>query len=389
MNFLVILLAQAAIFIAVFFAQHYRENEKDMEWRSYFFCKLVSITAKTDLFANNSLAITKERRKVDQLTMELFYPFDKYYRPEIDKVPFQDLNIPVTPQKDVLTGEVRDSILIRIYTPVPNAQLENKLRPVIVWHHGGGWVVGSAVGDHLVGTKLAYESNYIVVNVDYRMSPNFPFPIPADDCYAVLQWIGDHIAEYGGDASKIIVTGESAGGNLAAAMVYKSLAEADKQATCDAAGEPHCDAEPLRGAIVGTILVSAALDNQTNLTVAIERDDSAFSSYLAVRVRELYQGSEGWNEEIRSNPYFAPMIAPSHIFGRFPATVIVVAYYDLITPENNRFAEKLQAHGRPVSLNTYPMTIHWFYGKLMLSRHGDEALVHSLNEVKRLLQWVV
>jgi acetyl esterase len=359
-----------------------------MEWRSTIFAKTAFLIMGDAFPANNSVSVANERIKID-LTTQVFFSHGKFMRPEIGKVPFQDVHIPVTLQKDSMS-ETKDTILIRIYTPATAAETVNKLnklRPVIVWYHGGGWVLGSAVGEHIVCTKLALESNYIVVNVDYRMAPNFPFPVPPNDSYEALQWVSDHIAEYGGDASQIIVAGESAGGNLATAMIYKSISEADKHNTCQESEQQTCSAAPLRGKIVGAIVVSAALDNDTNTTEAKEYDHSSGILQLSTMAwfRELYQGSPGWNEEIRSDPLYAPLLTPKSILERYPPTVFVLAKYDVLTHENVLMVKKLEAENRPVSMAIYPSTIHWFYGKTILSGHGDEALAQSVRDLKRLL----
>ncbi len=101
--------------------------------------------------------------------------------------------------------------------------------------------------------------------------------------------------------------------------------------------------------------------------------------------REVYQGSPGWNERVRSDPLYAPLLTPKHILKRYPPSVFILARYDLLTHENMQFIEKLQAHQREVSVKVYPTTIHWFFGKSVISKYADDAVLHSVKELKRLL----
>ena len=94
--------------------------------------------------------------------------------------------------------------------------------PVLVWFHGGGWTIGSATDASATCRDLAAQAGCVVVNVDYRLAPEHPFPQPLDDAVAVYRWCLDHAEEIGGDASRIAVGGDSAGGYLATALCLDS-----------------------------------------------------------------------------------------------------------------------------------------------------------------------
>ena len=104
-----------------------------------------------------------------------------------------------------------DGVPVRVYRPSPDADL-----PVFVYFHGGGWAIGSVEQFDLIARQLANASDAIVVSVDYRLAPEHPFPAPLDDCWRALEWTAKHAAEFGGDATRLAVMGDSAGGNLAA-----------------------------------------------------------------------------------------------------------------------------------------------------------------------------
>ncbi|MEZ5205542.1 MAG: alpha/beta hydrolase [Acidimicrobiales bacterium] len=89
---------------------------------------------------------------------------------------------------------------------------------VLVWIHGGGWVIGSAREAQATARDLAAEARCIVVNVDYRLAPEHPFPTPLEDCEAVARWVLANAAELGGDPARVAVGGDSAGGNLSAVV---------------------------------------------------------------------------------------------------------------------------------------------------------------------------
>src|SRR5262245_56153586 len=89
--------------------------------------------------------------------------------------------------------------------------------PVLVYLHGGGWVAGSPKSHRKLGLRFA-EAGYLVVNVDYRLAPESPFPAPFDDCVFAVRWAAENVARYGGDPKRLAIGGDSAGGNLSAAV---------------------------------------------------------------------------------------------------------------------------------------------------------------------------
>src|SRR5450756_232911 len=109
------------------------------------------------------------------------------------------------------------SIPARVYTPV-RLRESNGLAPCLVFFHGGGWVIGDLDSHDVVCRKLADEGQLIVISVDYRLAPEHKFPAAVDDAIAATKWIAAHATELGVDAARLIVGGDSAGGNLAAVV---------------------------------------------------------------------------------------------------------------------------------------------------------------------------
>ena len=113
---------------------------------------------------------------------------------------------------------VRDgAVTVRVLVPVvPTAG-------VIVWYHGGGWVIGSINEADTVGRKLAERTSCAVVLVEYRLAPEHPYPVPIDDSTRALEWVGEHLEEIAGRRDlPLIVGGDSAGGNIAAVVARRA-----------------------------------------------------------------------------------------------------------------------------------------------------------------------
>ena len=104
-------------------------------------------------------------------------------------------------------------IPIRLYAPAADAPL-----PVLVFFHGGGWVIGDLETHDTLCRRLANAVGCLVVSVDYRLAPEHPYPAAAEDAYAATRWVAEHAQAIGGDATRIAVGGDSAGGNLTAVV---------------------------------------------------------------------------------------------------------------------------------------------------------------------------
>src|SRR6202011_4677840 len=105
----------------------------------------------------------------------------------------------------------------QIYTP-KTARRKTGLAPCLVFFHGGGWVIGNLETHDVVCRKLALEGELMVVSVDYRLAPEHKFPAAVDDAIAATKWTAENAKQLGVDASRLMVGGDSAGGNLAAVV---------------------------------------------------------------------------------------------------------------------------------------------------------------------------
>lgn len=229
------------------------------------------------------------------------------------------------------------SIQVRVFRP--DEDIENK--PVIIYLHGGGWVVGSIETYDRLCTTLAKQTDRIVLSVNYRLAPEFPFPCGLVDCAHVIYNMLDHAERFGISKSDITIAGDSAGGNLCAAA---SLLLRDR-------GDPVPDKQ---------ILIYPA-------TYGSHDDDGPFESvrecgadYLLTskRVRE-YMSLYCPLESDRYNPYLAPLEASD--LSRQPQTLVLSAEFDPLRDEGEAYAKKLEAAGNHVVARRVPDSIHGYF----------------------------
>lgn len=120
---------------------------------------------------------------------------------------------PVASVEDTVVPGPAGDIAVRVYRPDAAGPC-----PTVLFFHGGGWVVGDLDTHDEPAGRICRDVGAVVVSVDYRMAPETPFPAPYDDCLAATRHVAAHVGDYGGDAGRLAVAGDSAGGNLAAAV---------------------------------------------------------------------------------------------------------------------------------------------------------------------------
>ncbi|MEX2254487.1 MAG: alpha/beta hydrolase [Acidimicrobiia bacterium] len=228
-----------------------------------------------------------------------------------------------------LPGPAGD-IPVRVYDPDPGAT-----SPVVAYFHGGGFVMMDLDTHDRVCRRLANAANAVVVSVDYRLAPEHRFPAALDDCMAVIHWLTVHAAELAGDPARIAVTGDSAGGNLAAAT---ALAARN--------GGPGLAAQVLIYPVI-----DAACDTDSFATNA--------EGYLltADTMRwfwDLYLGPDG----DRDDPYASVMRVDD--LSTAPPALVITAEYDVLRDEGEAYAERLRAAGVEVITSRYAGMIHGF-----------------------------
>jgi acetyl esterase len=237
--------------------------------------------------------------------------------------------------REILVDGSAGQLPARVYHPRPGEEL-----PVVVYFHGGGWVIGNLdVVDKPVRT-LANAAGCVVVTVQYRISPETKFPGPAEDCYAATAWVAGHAAELGGDASRLAVAGDSAGGNLAAAV---ALMARDR-------GTP---------AIAFQLLIYPTLAPAQDSEFGSYRSNGEGYMTTAASMRWFYQHYLADAAGERDNPYAFPLRAKD--LRGLPPAHVVTAEHDPLHDEGLAYASALAAAGVTTTTADYEGVIHGFF----------------------------
>jgi acetyl esterase len=223
-------------------------------------------------------------------------------------------------------------IPLRIYTPAGTAPFA-----VLVFLHGGGWVIGNLDTHDGASRAVANAAGCIVVSVDYRLAPEHKFPAAPEDAYAATQWVAANASSIGGDPTRLAVGGDSAGGNLAAVV---ALMARDR-------GGPR-------------LLYQVLIYPVTDAPGATESYRTNGDGYLLTNDAMSWF----WNHYTRGaadreNPYAAPLRAGD--LRGVPPALVITAEYDPLRDEGEAYARRLQAAGVPVRLSRYDGTIHGFF----------------------------
>ncbi len=252
-----------------------------------------------------------------------------------------------------LPGPAGD-LAYRLYRPASEGP-----HPVVVYFHGGGWVLGSATSDDPFCRHLCAGAEAVVVSVDYRHAPEHRFPAAADDAVAAVRWVAEHAEELGGVTGQLAVAGWSAGANLA------TVACAELR---DAGGPP----------IVGQLLVAPVTDG----TMSTESyRDNAEGYVLTAALMEWFWGHYA-DEADRSDPRASPLRADR--FDGLPPATIVTAEFDPLRDEGDAYAEALATAGVPVRHIRCRGQIHTSLtavDMLLSSRAARAEMVDALRDV--------
>lgn len=238
-------------------------------------------------------------------------------------------------------------IPVRTYHP-PEADSP----PILVYYHGGGHVIGSLDSHDNVCAALCNRSEAVVISVDYRLAPEHPFPAALEDAYAAARWATVHGEAIGGDPSRVAVGGDSAGGNLAAAVSLMA----------DDTGEPDLTHQLLIYPAVASMAVHE-FDSY---------DENAEGYLLERATMEWFHERYVQDPVDERNEYMAPLLARD-LSGLPPATV-VTAGFDPLRDEGMAYAERLESAGVDVRLENYEGMIHAFVQLTGMVDRADDAL---------------
>jgi acetyl esterase len=231
----------------------------------------------------------------------------------------------------------------------------------LVWFHGGGWAVGGIDEHDPFARAIANRADCAVLSVDYRLAPEHPYPAAIEDCWAATEWAC-------GRFDRVAVGGDSAGGNLAAAVALRAR-DAAVELALQLLVYPGLDPE------LGTPFAKEFVDHYTEFAGMKRFGEDA---WLGVRYAwRLYVP----DPERRTEPDVSPLRAPS-LAGLAPATMIL-AEHDIVRGEGEEYAARLEQEGVAVELRSYEGQVHGFYGLLGATKDADDALAYSAQALRR------
>ena len=235
--------------------------------------------------------------------------------------------------QDILVAGSAGLLPARLYRPAPGVT-----SPLLVYFHGGGWVTGSVDIADLPCRALASGTGAVVASVDYRLSPETRHPGPAEDAYQATVWLAAHAAELGADPDRVVVCGDSAGGNLAAAVTLMARDRGGPALAGQVLLYPPL--APARGSISPSLTANAEGYGLTRGGM-----EWFWDHYLAAAPDRL-------------PPYACPLLADD--LTRLPPALVVTAEYDPLRDEALAYAGRLREAGTDVQIQTYDGMLHGF-----------------------------
>ena len=245
-------------------------------------------------------------------------------------------------------------IHIRIFRPNAGENL-----PCILYFHGSGWTLGFIDLFNPCLSMLSQESESIVIAVNYQKAPEHPFPEPFNDCYASLEWLVRNAGAIGVDDANISVGGDSAGGNLAAAVALR------------------CRDEKLIQ-LASQLLVYPC----TNKDFSTKSYVNLAEGYgLTTKSMQWFWDQYIQNEDHAENAYACPARANS--FADLPPTVLITAQYDPLISDGENYVQSLRNDGVEVVYKEFEGVIHGFFRAPEITNASNEAISFVANQLKR------
>lgn len=254
----------------------------------------------------------------------------------------------------VVPGPAGD-VAVRVYRPDAAGP-----HPTVLFFHGGGWVICDLDTHDEPARRICRDVGAVVVSVDYRMAPEAPFPAPYDDCLSATRHVAAHVSDFGGDPDRLAVAGDSAGGNLAAAVAVA------------------CRDEGLT--LAAQLLIYPACDLATEYPSYEENADGYFLTRDDTR-EAIARYTEGTAD--RTDPRISPLYAPD--LGGLAPAVVAVAEFDPIRDDGVAYAAALEKAGTTVVLRRLDGLIHGFIGFTAASPAADTAMGEICRDLAGLL----
>ena len=244
----------------------------------------------------------------------------------------------------VLTGHDGGTFRVRVLLPTEEPTA------VVLYLHGGGWVLEDLDGYDTLGRQLAQKSGAAVVLAEYRKAPEHPFPVPVEDAWTALEWTAAHATELAGGTAPLFVAGDSAGGTLAAVVARRARD----------AGVPE---------LAGQILVYPATDTDFSRPSYSEPENQTF---LTTEFMQWFWDHYLPDPARRSTPDASPLRAES--LAGLPPALVVTGEHDVLRDEGEAYADRLRAEGVAVEHHRWPGQMHAFFSLVNVLPASAEAL---------------
>jgi acetyl esterase len=256
--------------------------------------------------------------------------------------------------EDVTIPGPGGSLRTRVYAPA-----RERRYPVMLYFHGGGYVKGSIEDSDAFCRNLAHIAQHMVVSVDYRLAPENPFPAALDDACAATAWSCAHAGDLGAAGDAVVVSGESAGGNLAAVTCLRARGDRRMRVRYQVLLQPVLD-----------FTMSAPSMSLADNECLVPRADLAW-------YYRTYYGSARSPESPDVSPLFATSLAG------LPPALIITAECDTLRDEAKAYADRLRAANVPVQYTCYPGMVHGFLQMGGLVGEARSALEEIARVVNR------
>jgi acetyl esterase len=254
--------------------------------------------------------------------------------------------------------EIRDvqagSILCRLYRPSAQTDLG-----LLVFFHGGGWVIGDLNSHDGVCRSLANKSGHAVLSVDYRLAPEHKFPAAFDDCASAVKWAHDNSSVLGIDNTRMAVGGDSAGGNLAAAVALAEVVPLKFQMLIYPAVDMRMESPSITENAQAPILTKAVM------------------TWFV----DLYMNSDADRLDIKASP----LVASDDLLKRMPPAIVITAQYDPLRDEGEAYGKRLVENGVSATVTRYNGAFHGFFNMIAILDDAQSAHAQASMLLKKYL----
>ena len=276
--------------------------------------------------------------------------------PTVARAGMEMMTAPSTVELHEIREVNADGVAARLYRPNDRKDLG-----LLVFYHGGGWVLGSMNTHDDVCRKLALAMGHAVLSVDYRLAPEFAFPEPLNDCIVALRWAHANAAQLGIDATRIAVGGDSAGGNLAAVVA-------------------NLQPVPLKFQMLIYPVTDATRSSQSY------KDNGEGYRLTAAGMKWFCDHYVSGSIGTPTDPRVSPLFADATTLASAPPAIVITAEYDPLRDEGEQYAHRLIESGVACSLTRYYGQVHGFFSMSQYVDDGASAITQAATATRIALE---